>query len=57
MVTLLFVIGIILLMAIIIIPTILIGGGTLIFAFGDFIIAIFCIALIAKIIKHIRNKK
>ena len=57
MITLLFVIGIILLMAIIIIPTILISGGTLIFAFGDFIIAIFCIALVAKIIKHIRNKK
>lgn len=57
MITLLFIIGIILLLAIIIIPIVLICGGTLILVFGDFIIAIICIALVVKIIKHIRNKK
>ena len=57
MITLLFIIGIILLLAIIIVPIVLICGGTLIVVFGDFIIAIICIALVVKIIKHIRNKK
>ena len=57
MITLLFIIGIILLLAIIIVPIVLSCGGTLILIFGDFIIAIICIVLVVKIIKHIRNKK
>ena len=56
MITLLFIIGIILLLAIVIIPIVLICGGTLILALGDFIIAIICIVLVVKIIKRVRNK-
>ena len=55
-ITLSIIIGIILLLAIIIVPIVLICGGTLILIFGDFIIAIICIVLVVKIIKHIRNK-
>ena len=57
MITLSIIIGIILLLAIIIIPIVLICGGTLIFCFGDLIIAIVCIVLIVKLIKRIRNGK
>lgn len=55
-ITLSIIIGIILLLAIIIVPIVLICGGTLILIFGDFIIAIICIVLAVKIIKCIRNK-
>ena len=56
-ITLSIIIGIILLLAIIIIPIVLICGGTLIFCFADLIIAIVCIVLIVKLIKRIRNGK
>lgn len=56
-ITLSIIIGIILLLAIIIIPIVLICGGTPIFIFGDFIIAIICIVLIVKLIKRIKNGK
>ena len=56
-ITLSIIIGIILLLAIIIIPIVLICGGTLILLFGDFIIAVVCIVLVVKLIKHIKNRK
>lgn len=56
-ITLSIIIGIILLLAIIIIPIVFICGGTLILIFGDFIIAIICIVLIVKLIKYIKNGK
>ena len=56
-ITLLILIGIILLIAVTIISVVVIGGGALIFCFGDLIIAIVGIVLIVKLIKRIRNGK
>ena len=55
MIILLFIIGVILLLAINLIPMVFIDGVTLILAFGDFIVVIIAIALIVKIIKRIRH--
>lgn len=56
-ITLLIIIGIMLLIVIAIVPVVLIGAGTLIFCFGDIIVAIVIIVLIVKLIKRIRNGK
>ena len=55
MIILLFIIGVILLLAINLIPMVLIDGVTLILAFGDYSVVIIAIALIVKIIKRIRH--
>lgn len=57
MITLAIILGAILLIAFIAIPTILIGGATVMLAFGDVIIAIVIFVLIIRaIVKRNKNK-
>lgn len=57
MITLAIILGAILLIAFIAIPMILIGGATVVFAFGDVILAILILILIVRaIVKHNKNK-